>query len=214
MILREITDTLIRAINGGVDTIDSKYDPLYIEKLIPQIREQAIVIDYFGDRYRGASRRIDFSLIQPTTVSVDTGIDPDVDYVTFTIPKPVKIGGRVDGLVYVGQKDNSISFAKAYNREDIANMRMRNMFNGTVIAYLWEGDKLEVYGNKMLTEVNVRGVFADPTSVSGFGIETDQYPVNESLLLIMTDLFKAQMNIAIAMPADKGLDGKEQNGAK
>ncbi len=207
--LRIRTDQLIRAVNGGLNTMDSKWDPLYIESLMPSLREKAMVIHYFGDRFRAATRRIEYAWIQPTTVQVDTGLDSDLDYITFTMPKVASIGNMVDGFVYVGQKNSSVSFSKAKNREDIANMKARNMFDGSVIAYIWEGGKLEVYGNKMLTEVNVRGVFADPTEVSGYNIEVDDYPINEDLLLIMAEVFKIDQGINIQRIGDKTLDGVE-----
>jgi hypothetical protein len=209
MILREVVDTLIRSVSGGVNTIDNKYEPRYVEALVPQLREQAIKLDYFGGRNNAASRRLDYAYTQQVTVNVDTGLNNNLDYVTFTIPKPLSLGRMVNGLVYVGQENNAVSFAQMYNREDIANAKARGMFDGSVIAFFWEGGKLEVYGNKMLTEVNIRGVFSDPTVVSGFSIEADDYPVNEALLLIMTDLFKANQNINVQKPADSILDNAD-----
>lgn len=211
MILREVVDTLIRSVSGGVNTIDNKYEPRYVEALVPQLREQAIKIDYFGGKNNAASKRLDYSYTQTVTVNVDTGLNNQLDYITFTIPRPLSVGRMVNGLVYVGQKNNAVSFAQMYNREDIANAKARGMFDGSVIAFFWEGGKLEVYGNKQLTEVNVRGIFSDPTVVPNFNIEVDDYPVNEALMLIMTDLFKANQNINVQKPADPILDNVETN---
>ena len=82
------------------------------------------------------------------------------------------------------------------------------MFDGTNIAYIWTQGKLEVYGNNALSECQVRGIFADPTQVPNFRIEQDDYPISDSILNLMTDLFKVQMNINVQMPADNTLDGK------
>jgi hypothetical protein len=209
MILREVVDTLIRSVSGGTNTIDNKYEPRYVEALLPQLREQALKVVYYGDKNTGATRRIDYAYAQNITIQVDTGLDPDLDYVTFTCPKPIAIGRMVDGLLYVGKKNSATSFSKMLNREDIANAKMRGMFNGSVIAYIWEEGKLEVYGNKMLKELNVRAAFSDPTQVPNFNIQTSAYPVTDSLLMIMTDLFKANQNINIQKPADPIMDGAD-----
>jgi hypothetical protein len=209
MTLREVVDTLIRSVSGGTNTIDNKYEPRYVEALVPQLREQALKIVYYGDKNTGATRRIDYAYTQPINIDVDTNLDPELDYVTFACPKPIVVGRMVDGLVYVGKKKSATSFSKMLNREDIANAQMRGMFKGAVIAYIWEEGKLEVYGNKMLKEVNVRGAFSDPTQVPNFNADTDEYPVTESLLMIMTDLFKANQNINVQKPADPIMDAAD-----
>ena len=210
MILREVADILIRSVSAAVNTNDGRYDPIYVEKLIPQLREQAAKIDYFGDRSRAATRRIDYSLTQQFTVTRDANQDNDLDYITFTVPKPMSIGRVVDGLVYVGSKDKSYNFSKLMNREDAANMAKRGVFNGKMIGYWWENpNKLLFIGNKMLQEVNVRGVLSDPTQAPAFLIESHDYPISETILAIMIELFKANQNVNINRPTDIVEDGKE-----
>ena len=210
MILRNVADELIRSISGAVNTNDGRFDPVYVEQLVPQLREKAVKIDYFGDKSRAASRRLDYSLTQSITIPRDLNQDNDLDYITFTCPKPMAISRMVDGLVYVGQKNNSVAFVKLLNREDVANMAARGIFqNGRVIGYIWEAGKLLFFGSKMLQEVNVRGIFSDPTQVSGFRIESDDYPISESIMLIMTELFKTEQNVNINRPTDITEDGKE-----
>jgi len=208
--LRQIADILIRSVSGGVNTSDGKYDPEYVEALVPQLREDSIKLDYFGSRTRAATRRLDYSWSQSTTVTKDTTQTSGAGYITFSLPRPIAIGKNLNGLVYVGQDLNSVEFTQFLNRSDVANMKVRGYFNGDNIGYIWEGGKLIVFGNNMLETVNVRGIFSIPQDVSGFNIETDDYPVSESLILTMTDLFKVQMSINIQKPADTTLNGKEQ----
>jgi len=210
MILRNVADELIRSVSATVNTNDGRYDPLYVEQLIPHLREQSIKIDYFGDRTRAASRRLDYSLVQSFTVQKDVVQDNALDYITFTSPNAVSISRMLNGFIYVGHKNKSISFIQLFNREDVANMTARGLFtNGKVIGYIWEGGKILVFGSKMILELNVRGIIADPTKVPGFLIETDDYPVSESLMLIMTDLFKANQNVNMNRTTDITEDGKE-----
>lgn len=208
MLLREIVDEIIRSVNAGQNTQDGKWESRAIEAQIPSLREKAMSIAYFGDRYRAASRVIDYAWVQSITVAKDSVQDEEVDYVTFTVPKPVSLGRNINGIVYTGQKNSSIGFARALNREDIANMKARGLINGESIAILHEGTKALAFGNNMLSEINCRWVFSDPTQVSGFNVTTDDYPISASLLEIMIEQFKISQNIAIQMPGDNTLNGQ------
>jgi hypothetical protein len=209
MLTREVVDILIRSVSGGVNTIDSKYEPEYVEALLPQLREQAIKLDFFGSRDRAATRRLDYALTQSTNVTKNVTQNTSYDYITFTLPKPIALGYQNDGLVYVGQEDNSVSFSKFMNREDVANAKMRGMLNGEQIGYIHEGTKLLIFGNNMLSEVNVRGIFYDPLVVPEFNWQTDDYPVTESILSLMVELFKSSQNVNINKPADNILDNAD-----
>jgi hypothetical protein len=207
MILRNIVDTLIRAVSGGENGIDNKYSPTYVQALVPQLRNEAIILDYYGSRSRAASRRLDYACFQTIDANVNTPVEGR-DYVTFTVPKTIGVGRLTDGLVYVGQQYQSIEFSRLLNRSDVAMMKARGLLNGDNIAYIWSQGNIEVYGNNALGEIQVRGIFTDPMEVSGFNVETDDYPISENLLLLMTDLFKANQNVNIQLPADNVLDGK------
>lgn len=207
MILRNIVDTLIRAVSGGENGIDNKYSPTYVEALVPQLRNEAIILDYYGSRNRAASRRLDYACYQTIDVNVNTPVEGR-DYVTFTVPKTIGVGRLIDGLVYVGQQDQSIEFSRLLNRSDVAMMKARGLLNGDNIAYIWSQGNIEVYGNNALGEIQVRGIFVNPTELSSFNVETDDYPISENLLLLMADLFKAQMNVNIQLPSDITLDGQ------
>lgn len=207
MILRNIVDTLIRAVSGGENGIDNKYSPTYVEALVPQLRNEAIILDYYGSRNRAASRRLDYACYQTIDVNVNTPVEGR-DYVTFTVPKTIGVGRLIDGLVYVGQQDQSIEFSRLLNRSDVAMMKARGLLNGDNIAYIWSQGNIEVYGNNALGEIQVRGIFVNPTELSSFNVEADDYPISENLLLLMADLFKAQMNVNIQLPSDITLDGQ------
>jgi hypothetical protein len=208
MILRQIADRLIRSLSGGENGVDNKYSPPYVEALIPSLRNDAIILDYYGGKTRAASKRLDYALYQTVDLEVNA-VNNNLDYVTFDLPRTIGVGRLIDGLVYVGKIDNSVEFSRLLNRSDVAMMKARGLLDGTNIAYIWSQGKLEVYGNNALSECQVRGIFADPTQVPNFRIEEDDYPISENLLLLMVDLFKDEMNINVQMPADNVLDGKQ-----
>lgn len=212
MTIRELVDVLIRSVSGGNNASDSKYEPRYIESIIPHLRERAIRMDYNGTANMAANRRVDYSwLNKPFTIAKDSTLqDPDFDFIVFTVPKPASINKIVDGFVYVGQKNNAVSFKKMTSREDIANAIERGFLrNGKDIAYIWQAPYLEVYGDKSLKEVNVRMICADPLQAPGFNPDVDEYPVSESVIAYMVELFKQEMNIDIQKPADTIVDSTD-----
>lgn len=212
MIIRELVDILIRSVSGGNNGSDTKYEPRYIESIIPHLREKAIKMEYNGSRNMVANRRVDYAwLNKPFTVEKNSAIqDSDFDFIVFSVPKPSSINKIVDGFVYVGQKNKSVSFKKMTSREDIANAMERGFLrNGKDIAYIWQAPYLEVYGDKSLKEVNVRMICADPLQAPGFDPEVDDYPVSESVIANMVELFKQEMNIDIQKPADTIVDSAD-----
>jgi hypothetical protein len=211
MLLIEIVDKLIRSVSGGVNPNDSKFDPLYVQALIPQLREKAIKMDYSGTRDMAANKRIEYAWLQSELLNIDEEIqDPDVDYLIFSLPKPVAISKGVDGIVYAGKKDDSVDFSKLANRNEVALYKRRGFLrNGKDIAVIYETPYLLVFGNPNLKQVKIQGVFSDPTRVANFNQDTDDYPVTDSLLDVMTDLFKKEQGININKPADSVNDGAD-----
>jgi hypothetical protein len=209
--LRQIADILIRSVSGGDNVADGKYSPQYVEALIPALRQKAITGSYYGTRTRAASRVLDYELFQTANLTVNNVPNNPMDFVTFSCPNTIMVGRLIHGLVFVGQINDSVEFKRLLNRSDVANMRARNMFDGNVIAFISAPPVIEVYGNNALTELQVRGIFSDPTEVPNFDIENDSYPISQELLDYMIELFKIQMNINISMPVDTTLDGKVTN---
>lgn len=208
MIIRQIADILIRSVSGSENGLDNKYSPRYVEALIPSLRNDAIILDYYGSKTRAASRRLDYALYQTVNATVNTPVEGR-DYVTFTVPKTIGVGRLIDGSVYVGKQNDSVQFSRLLNRSDVAMMKARGLLDGSNIAYIRNPTEIEVYGNNALSELQERGIYADPTQVPNFKIEEDDYPISDSILNLMIDLFKAGQNINVQMPADNVLDGKQ-----
>jgi hypothetical protein len=100
MIIRELVDILIRSVSGGNNASDGKYEPRYIESIIPHLRERAIKMEYNGSRTMTANRRVDYAWLNKSfTVTKDASIqDSDFDFIVFAMPKPSSINKIVDGL--------------------------------------------------------------------------------------------------------------------
>lgn len=209
--LRQITDRLIRAVNAGVNTDDSRWSPRYIESLIPSLRESAIKMEYNGTRDRAGNKRVEYANLQSHTFQIDEEIQPEgVDYVIFDIPRPISISKGVDGIVYVGQDSDSVSFTKLHNRSEVATYKQRGFLrDGRNIAVIYEIPYVLAFGNPMLKELTLQFVAADPTAVPSFNIETSQYPVTDSQIELMVDLLKKELTPAMNRPADEISDGTD-----
>src|SRR5574343_306375 len=204
MILREIVDRLIRSVSGGNDPSGSKYDPVYVESITPSLREKAIKAEYNG------TKRVDYAWLNPAFTVTRTPAVVTTDFVTFNVPKPLSINKAVDGFIYVGKENESVSFKKLTSREEAAIYTERGFFrNGKDIGYLWQQPNLEVYGNNALLEVQVRAILSNPLDAPNFDPEVDEYPVTESVLSIMVELFKQEINININKPTDTVLDNAD-----
>ncbi len=166
---------------------------------------------YNGSRDMAATKRLDYALFQSFTIAIDPTIqDSDKDYLLFDIPKPIAVNQHTDGIVYAGKADDSVAFTKLRNRSDVANMKKRGFLrDGKDIAVIYEIPYLLVFGNKMLKEIYFQGVLANPLNKPNFNPETDEYPVSDAILDLMTDLFKKEQSISINKVADPIADNRE-----
>jgi hypothetical protein len=66
-----------------------------------------------------------------------------------------------------------------------------------------------VYGNKNLRLIDIRIIPSNPTDLSTFDPDTDDFPVDDTIIDIMIELFKVDQNININKPADPIFDTAE-----
>ncbi len=217
MILREVAENLISALNAGGQTLGQKWNPLQVEAIIPSLRIEAIKEVYNGSRLRGASRRINGAWTQTFNVIIDASVqDNSYPYLKAFIPSPAPITEKMNGLVYIGGNlmvDGSPQIAKfnqAQSLDEIATLNQRGFINnGKDIVVLCVDDFVQIYGNKSLKEFTVQMVAANPVNVPNFDIEKSEYPINDELLLIMVEGFKRYNSISVQQPKDNVADSAD-----
>ena len=205
----EIVDRLIRSVSSSQNGLDNKYDPLYIESLIPSLYGEAIILDYNGSKERAASKRISGDCIFSTTLAINPAIqDSTAEYLLFELPSPpVRVNSRVNGLIYCGQKQQAIAFSEMYNRMDISIAKKRGFFSdGNDIAFIIKGVYIEVWGNKDLQEIDIDIVPQDVSKFPTWDETTDKYPVTEDLVKLMEILFQASQGINLRIQPDNVLN--------
>lgn len=182
--LIELRDDIISIPSGGVMIDDTKYDFPYIEYLLHQYRERAIVTAW------STSKRINPLWTQQFVAEYDEELQESDKYVLFKAPPPIAIDSMMDGFLYIGETDGNCAYTKVVTRADLAN-RNEHRYSKCEpgdIKVLWNNGVFEVYGNTMLKELRVDGVFADPTLIPTYNMQYDQYPVSNDIIVLMKEM--------------------------
>jgi len=217
MNIREVKEQLLTLINAGSPTIDMKYHDEQVEAMIPSLRQEAIVIKYNGGVVNGmktkGSGRINGAWIQRFSTDVDLSIqETDLEYLRVVSPAPVMINRNTSGDIYIGKNKSTNKFKVCQTRDELQTLKSRGFVNnGTDIIALYSESEYEIYGDKSLKEFYRESVLADPSEKPGFNLETDTYPVTEDLLLVMADIYKQKMGLAIQQVKDPVVDNTVTN---
>jgi len=212
MKLIEVKEQLITLINAGSPTIDMKYHDRQVEAMIPSLRQEAILVRYNGGIVNGiktaGSYRINGAWVQKFSVTIDASIqENDLEYLRVITAAPIMINSNVSGDVYVGKNKSTNQFKVCQTRDELQTLKTRGFVdNGKNIIVLFSDGEYEIYGDKMLKNFYRESVLANPVDKPGFNLVTDEYPVSEDLLLIMADIYKQKMGIAIQQTKDPVID--------
>ena len=215
MLTAEVVDILIRSVNAAVNTSMGKFDNEYVLELLPQLRAEAISLIYNGSRSQGANKTISGQWLQTITLSIAGSEQSDAaEYLVVDIPPTVRINDKTDGLVYVGRLDEAVDFKRAFTKTEVAYLKQRGFLKGKEVVFIYTGNKLEIYGNKILKSFQVQGVFSDPIEIDGFNWYTSQYPVDDATLAVMKDLFIQRARLEVSQVQETVADGADTLGVR
>lgn len=210
MITSYLVDELIRSVNAATNTSNGRWDSEYVEALLPQLRAEAIIISYNGSRSQAANKTISGQWLQTIDLTIASNEQDNAsEYLVVDIPSTIRINDKTDGLVYVGNAEQAITFKRAYTKTEVAYLKQRGFLKGKEVVYIYTGNKLEIYGNKILKGMQVQGIFTNPLEISGFNWYTDEYPVDEATIAIMKDLFIQRARMEMGIPQDTVADGAD-----
>jgi hypothetical protein len=205
MTLYEITETLIRAANAGNYSSDMKWDIPYIESIVHQVREQAIIISYNGNQATAANKTISPDWLQKNTYTTFTKIDnsKEPSYLKTSALPIVRVNSNQTGVAYQGTAGATQKFYEALTKGQINTWYGQGFFNNNKrVAILRTGEDMEVYGNILLNSISEEAIYQRPDLVSGFNYDTSRYPINEGLVPIMKALFIQQIKPEMMMIKD------------
>lgn len=209
MTLYEITETLIRAANGGNFSSDMKWDFAYIESMVHQTRAQAIILKYNGSRTLAANKTVLADWVQSNTYTNFTKVTPKNEpvYLTVSALPTVTINSVQLGSTYLGSDGGTTQFYEAKSRGEIATWYKQNIFNnGKIIGIFRRGDLIEIHGNSLLKSFTEDAVYERPDLVGNWNYDTSKYPISEDLVPIMRSLFIEQVKPELMILKDTVAD--------
>lgn len=202
-----IIQDLISSVEGNA-TDSSKFSQKHLIDLCDQFRSAAISQIY------QTTKRISPSWQQTFIADFDESFQDDDCAVKFLVPAPIGMGAYQSGIIYTGTICGGKNFRRLLSQAEVANyMQHRNINKKAqrVLIGNIEGDYmlLKVFGNKMLKEIRVDGVFSKPTSLSTYNFEKDLFPLcDEGIALMKQLLIKSQLLMQSKVPSDLRQDQK------
>lgn len=173
---------------GGVFTDESRYDIGTMTAVLNAARGYAIT------ELHKQNNRIHPSFLQRVYPQYKKELQQDDCYTLFEVPKTVGINNQIDGLMYVGTIDGKNSFWKIRTRMQ-ANSRRNHRIHSIAmekhVHFLYDNTRgyLEVYDDKV-KYILVEGIFGDPTSIPGFNLEEDDYPITMDAMKRIEDMVR------------------------
>ena len=173
---------------GGVFTDESRYDIGTMTAVLNAARGYAIT------ELHKQNNRIHPSFLQRVYPQYKKDLQQDDCYTLFEVPKTIGINNQIDGLMYVGTIDGKNSFWKIRTRMQAnsrRNHRIHNIAMEKHVHFLYDNTRgyLEVYDDKV-KYILVEGIFGDPTSIPGFNLEEDDYPITMDAMKRIEDMVR------------------------
>jgi len=173
---------------GGVFTDESRYDLGTMTAVLNAARGFAIT------ELHKQNNRIHPSFLQRVYPEYKKELQQDDCYTLFEVPKTVGINNQIDGLMYVGTIDGKNSFWKIRTRMQAnsrRNHRIHSIAMDKHVHFLYDNTRgyLEVYDDKV-KYILVEGIFGDPTSIPGFNLEEDDYPITMDAMKRIEDMVR------------------------
>lgn len=177
MTLPEVYELIAALPNGGFLSDESRLDRPFIYQKIHEGRATAIQNWYLRHK------NIHNSWYFPLNLSLDKSQQIDGCYYHFELPQIIAMDSRHSGMGYIGTIKFNQGFRVTLGRAKFASQQADRFMKvrDTVTDVLVENDFLEIYG-KMPQKFRVEAIWSDPTKLSSYNIEKDQYPIDFNLI--------------------------------
>lgn len=211
MLLSNLKSQIIRLVSGGIETDTTRYDFSDIEDKIHYGR--AFVI---GQSFQ-QSKRIGSSWTQQYISPFDPNLQDTNDFVRFKVPHVIRLDSLRDGFVYVGAITSTTAYRRVNNRAEMANYNLHRITkqNERTPKFIYSDGYIEVYGDTMIKELRVDGIFRNPTHIPSYNQDIDPYPISADLIGVLKDyLLKTTLIPEQQKAPDTIADGRETPQAK
>ena len=210
--LRELAEETQRLMEGGIATDESRLDYPYVYSVINDSRANVLRKDFLK------FKRWSPQAMQTFYPEYESYYQDSVCYTRFQLPTGfIQANPAQDGLIYIGSLGEKIfeiqSFFRIKNRNELADFMGNPRLNPAKAGYvgvLLEGLVATVIAKEnMIENIQVVGVFEDPTMLPDYNINIDQYPISGDLLgALQDDVLKSTMAIVYSKPIDTMSDSK------
>lgn len=172
--LPNIADSIIRQVQGGIRTDETKFSIPYLYSVIHEARASVIKALFTQER------RIQSSWTQIVIPDFNADLQDNDCCVKFEVPATIALDKKTDGLLYVGEINKNCAFRKVISRAELSTINKHR--TSKAIKFLYSEGTLEIYSNPLLKEVMVDGIFANPTLIPTYNIALSEYPIDDMLL--------------------------------
>lgn len=214
MLLEDITERIVRACQGGKAKDETEIDFAYVESKVPKWRQAAISILYNGSREQAANSFISPDWYQTVTISIPSGqSNNSKSYITATVPSVIRINNNTDGLVFVGDNDDTVNFIRISSPSYASDLMSRGDLSEDVIGFIVLGSDIRFYGNKQLETFTIQAILSNPLDDTNFDIDNDPYPVSEDVISVMERIAMQELLQEQNIPEDlinDGVDTKDR----
>jgi hypothetical protein len=171
----ELVEILIAADTGGIFNDETRLNSQLGINILDSGRSFVL-----AERHAKVGR-VHPNYIQAYYPEYDADLQIDDCFTLFKIPRIVAINLVEDGLQYVGSITGDDNFHRVLSRAQLSSKkkhRMHRLYMDKNISYLYDPafGHLEVY-RKGQRHIRVDGIFESPTSVYGFNLDHDDYPI-------------------------------------
>lgn len=206
MTLSELRSQVVRLISGGVLTDDTRYDFSDIDAQIHYARANVIANFY------AKTKRVSGEWLQTFEATYNKDIQDSNEFVRFAVPRGIPLDVMRDGFLYVGDTTGNTSYRRVNSRAELANFNLHRItrINGERAKFIYSEGEIQVYGNAMIKELRIDGIFANPTEILTYNIDIDNYPISEDLISALKDfLLKTALSVEASKLPDTISDSKE-----
>jgi len=212
MKLTEITDQIIRAIDGTVRTDDSKMSERAIEALVPKWKQMAHLIIYNGSKNSKANKFIGAENYMRDTLTYDASVQvAGAEFVRFQGEAAVQLNDYHNGCRFIGDSKTGQNFILLRSPSDYGVYKDAGLISLNEVYYCNTGPYWDTYGNLQLKSIDRDFIPADPLGVASFNPDTMEYPVSKDVLDLILKLAVSELAPEAAKPADL-LNNESSNG--
>jgi len=196
MILLNIANQIIKEVQGGVHTVESKFSVEYIYSLIHSYRASLIRAQF------SRSKRIHPLWTQQFFPEFDADLQDDDCVRKFQVPASIIMNEQTNGYLYIGDVTGNCAYKQLNSRAELSTYNQHRVSNKGV-RIIYSDGVLEVYGNTDISAIRVDGVFADPTQIPTFNADIDNYPLDDDTINQMKAMIvKSELGMEAQTPAD------------